>query len=301
MKESQRIPWHKLLGSALADALIGLPYSVSTEEELALRSQRLDVLIIEQAGAPATPTQLPTERPDGLEDLVKHNLLSFKAADEPFNAFAAEELLSHAVTYRKVASLRELRVPAPDEEPTLVEPPERYRLLPVEDFRCFAVTTRFPRQLVKQLLRESCQKTEKPGIYRLRFGTQTFRLVVINQLDPHPRNAPWGLFATEETRWRAAFAAYHAHTDIGLHLRNLIAHFRLGDGHMAYTQDDMHREAREWLKGLLPELLPELDPEERLKGLTPEQRLKGLDPEERLKGLDPEFIEAWLAKWSTRH
>jgi hypothetical protein len=118
------------------------------------------------------------------------------------------------------------------------------------------------------------------------------------------------LFATEETRWRAAFAAYHAHTDIGLHLRNLIAHFRLGDGHMAYTQDDMHREAREWLKGVLPELLPELDPEERLKGLTPEQRLKGLDPdvvlnrydpEDRLKGLDPEFIEAWLAKWSTRH
>jgi hypothetical protein len=40
-------PRHTLLGQALADALNGLAYSVSTEEELALRSQRLDVMIIE--------------------------------------------------------------------------------------------------------------------------------------------------------------------------------------------------------------------------------------------------------------
>ena len=51
MSRDPRIPWHELLGKALTDALIGLPYSVSTEEELALRSQRLDVLIIEQASA----------------------------------------------------------------------------------------------------------------------------------------------------------------------------------------------------------------------------------------------------------
>ena len=51
MSRDPRIPWHELLGKALTDALIGLPYSVSTEEELALRSQRLDVLIIEQAPA----------------------------------------------------------------------------------------------------------------------------------------------------------------------------------------------------------------------------------------------------------
>ncbi|WP_201221153.1 hypothetical protein [Halochromatium roseum] len=50
MSRDQRIPWHALLGQALADALNGLPYNVSTEEELALRSQRLDVLIIEGFG-----------------------------------------------------------------------------------------------------------------------------------------------------------------------------------------------------------------------------------------------------------
>ena len=36
MNRDQRIPWYKLLGQALADALTGLPYQVSTEEELAL-------------------------------------------------------------------------------------------------------------------------------------------------------------------------------------------------------------------------------------------------------------------------
>ncbi|WPL15236.1 hypothetical protein Thiowin_00119 [Thiorhodovibrio winogradskyi] len=98
MSRDPRIPWHELLGKAHTDALIGLPYSVSTEEELALRSQRLDVLIIEQAPAAGsdgrdpqrtkaalqTPNASPTpepyadapERPDGLEDLAAHNLLS---------------------------------------------------------------------------------------------------------------------------------------------------------------------------------------------------------------------------------
>ncbi len=38
MTDKRRIPWHDLLGKALADALIGLPYRVSTEEELALLS-----------------------------------------------------------------------------------------------------------------------------------------------------------------------------------------------------------------------------------------------------------------------
>jgi hypothetical protein len=171
MHRDQRIPWHKLLGQALADALSGLPYQVSTEEELALRSQRLDVLIIEQGQSPEATSQPGEDCPDGLDDLTKHNLLSFKAADEPFSAWFAEELLSHSVTYRKVASLRALRARQSYKEQPLEEPKEHYRLLPVEDFRCYAIATRFPRQLVKQLRPGSCQKTEKAGIYRLRFGT----------------------------------------------------------------------------------------------------------------------------------
>ena len=62
-----------------------MPYRVSSEEELALRSQRLDVLIIEQGPLPEQTIAPPEERPDGLEDLAAHNLLSFKAAGESFD------------------------------------------------------------------------------------------------------------------------------------------------------------------------------------------------------------------------
>ena len=297
MKRDQRIPWHDLLAKALADALMGLPYLVSSEEELALRSQRLDLLIIEQSAAPNVMADVPEERPDGLEDLVKHNLLSFKAAGKPFDAFAAEELLSHFVTYRKLASLRALRRVSPQDDTPLEEPRRRYPLLPATDFRCYAIATGFPRKLIKQLPPRSCQKTAKPGIYRLRFGTQVLRLVVINQLDPLPRNAPWGLFATDEAHWRAAYESYHPRSEVGAHLYNLFAHHRLGEGNMAHRYADMKREAREWLKGALSEL----DPEEVLECYAPEARLKGLDAEARLKGLDPKEIEAWLNKIRRDH
>ncbi len=162
MSRDPRIPWHELLGKALTDALIGLPYSVSTEEELALRSQRLDVLIIEQASAagsdprrtnappqarnvpPAPEHHRPDDfqRPDGLEDLAAHNLLSFKAAGAPYDAWALEELNSHYVTYRKLASIRALQQrparqpqrPARDERP-VSEPDKADPRLPAVNSR----------------------------------------------------------------------------------------------------------------------------------------------------------------------
>ena len=306
MSREKRTPWHELLGKALTDALIGLPYRVSSEEELALRSQRLDVLIIEQRLSPEATVAPPEERPDGLEDLAKHNLLSFKAAGEPFDVWAAEELNSHYVTYRKLTSIRALRHPPANDDTPVAEPRKAYPLLPAEDFRCYAIATRFPRKLVKQLPPGSCQNTAKAGIYHLRVGTRDLRLVVINQLEPHPRNAPWGLFATDEARWLAAYQAYRPRSDVGAHLYNLMAHHRLGEGKMAHTYEDMKREARDWFK----RYLPLLDPEERLEGLDPddvlgrfdpETRLKGLDPETRLKGLDPDLIEAWLNKQRRDH
>ncbi|MCF8004896.1 MAG: hypothetical protein K9L32_11990 [Chromatiaceae bacterium] len=339
MSRDQRIPWHALLGQALADALNGLPYNVSTEEELALRSQRLDVLIIEQRPAPQDiqRARSPEQRPDGLEELVAHNLLSFKASGAVFDAWALEELNSHYVTYRKLASIRALRqLPAADQDPgtPIIEPRSAYPLLPAADFRSYAIATHFPRKLIKQLPAGSCQRSQTPGVYRLRAGTRDVRLVVINQLRRLPHNAPWGLFSSDERHRRAALGQYRPRSEIGVHLHNLLAHYKFGEGNMAHTTEDMKREAREWLvkhyldqldpedrlkgldpeerlKGLDPEerlkgLDPEerlkgLDPEERLKGLDPEDRLKGLDPEERLKGLDPAFIEAWLAKQRKDH
>jgi len=100
MSRDQRFPWHALLGQALADALNGLPYNVSTEEERTLRSQRLDLLIIEQRPALQDVQRAGSleERPRGLEDLVAHNLLSFKASGAAYDVWALDKLNIHCVT-----------------------------------------------------------------------------------------------------------------------------------------------------------------------------------------------------------
>jgi hypothetical protein len=128
-------------------------------------------------------------------------------------------------------------------------------------------------------------------------------LVVLNQLERHPRNAPWGLFADGQARQREAWRQWNPRSPIGWHLRNLMSDDLFAEGNMAYTLEDMQRDAAIGLADRLSgnpfyveRLLAQLDPEERLKGLDPEERLKGLDPEERLKGLDPAWIEAWLHK-----
>ena len=52
---------------------------------------------------------------------------------------------------------------------------------------------------------------------------------------------------------------------------------------MSYTIEDFHRD-------IALKMLPQLPPEERLRGLPPEERLRGLPPEERLRGLSKEEL-----------
>jgi len=86
MAPSPRKPWHRWFGILLADQFIGRPWSVAMEEELALKSQRLDILIIERSGAvDAAARAALAELPDGFDDLAAHHLLSYKSAAEPFN------------------------------------------------------------------------------------------------------------------------------------------------------------------------------------------------------------------------
>jgi hypothetical protein len=148
------------------------------------------------------------------------------------------------------------------------------------------------------------------------------RLIVLNAIAKHARNAPWELFASEQDRIRQGLIHYrarHPHPSQGGHqgghwelLERLHLIYQRENLDMAYTMEDFLRETHELvlanmtleerLKGLAAdEVLQRYDPEERLKGLEPKERLKGLEPEERLKGLDPATIEAWLAKQRGEH
>jgi hypothetical protein len=303
--------WHRLFGIALMDVFEGAPWRVELEQELALRSQLLDVAIIESTGeaakrgpAPAQPAQpaernpeRPLELPDGLENLRPHNLLTYKSRHEPIDAWTLDELIGHYVNYRKLR----------------LNPSGKRH--PQDAFGLYAVATRFPSGLVRTY---PLQPTAWEGVYELPWGGHPVRLIVLNAITQHPRNAAWELFASEQDRIRQGLIHYRArhpsptqggHWELLEHLY-LIYQREIPD--MAYTMEDFLRETHELvlarmtpeerLKGLDPEdILKRYAPEDRLKGLDPEDRLKGLDPEDRLKGLDPAAIEAWLAKQRRDH
>jgi len=69
------------------------------------------------------------ELPDGLADLVEHNLITFKSHHEALDAWAVRELVSHYVAYRKLVS------------------PSTSALRPENQFRLYAVCARFPHNL----------------------------------------------------------------------------------------------------------------------------------------------------------
>ncbi|WPL24633.1 hypothetical protein Thiofri_04853 [Thiorhodovibrio frisius] len=300
--------WHRAFGIALMDVFAEAPWVVELELEMALKSQLLDVAIIESASQ-ETPRQEPPELPDGLENLRAHNLLTYKSHHEALTAWVLDELTGHYVNYRKQR---------------LDDEGKRY---PTDAFGLYAVAARYPEQLTHA---HPLQPTNWGGVYDLPWGGHVVRVIVLNRIEPHPRNAAWELFASEQDRMRQGLAHYRArHThaeDEGYWelLEHLYRLYRREEPDMAYTMKQFLRETHEMvideairsdpeailkrfdpedrLRGLDPEdRLRGLDPEDRLRGLDPEDRLRGLDPEDRLRGLEPATIEAWLAKLRRDH
>jgi len=290
--------WHRLFGIALMEVFEGAPWRVELEQELALRSQLLDVAIIEAIGDdtargavaerspapdPAQNPEPPLELPDGLENLRPHNLLTYKSRYEALNAWTLDELIGHYVNYRK------LRLDASGKRHAQ------------DAFGLYAVATRFPSGLVRT---HPLQATAWDGVYALPWGGHQVRLIVLNAIAKHPRNAAWELFASEQDRIRQGLIHYrarHPGPGQGGHwalLEHLYLIYQRESPDMAYTMEDFLRETHELV---LEDALKRRAPEDILKRYAPEDRLKGLDAEERLKGLDATTIEAWLAKQRRDH
>ena len=269
--------WHRLFGLTLTDVFQDTPWRVELEKDLALQRQLLDVVIIERI----SPGSAAVDLPDGLGNLRAHNLLTYKSKREPLDGWALDELVGHYVNYRKLIS-------------------PKSGLLPKSDFQLYAVATRQPQELASH---HTPRPTARPGVYDIRWGTPMVRLIVLTQIDPHPRNAAWELFGTRQEQIRHGAAHYRPHRpETWELLRCLYLTHILEDPTMAYTMEEFAREARQrFLQELTPEelraMLDQLPPEERLRGLkpeevfqrfAPEERLRGLGPEERLRGLKPE-------------
>ncbi len=259
-----KLNWHRLLGLALTDYFTNTCYKVEMEVDLSLQQQFLDIVIIKQ-----TKGKPPEELPDGFENLSTYNLLTYKSLREPLDSWAMSELLGHFVNYRKQIS------------------PDNNKLLPLEHFNLYAVSTRYPRKLEEEIT----LKKQQDGLYLTQWGAFTIEVLVLTEMPIEKQNALWQLFSGDRDKvfFGKEHFAWHEEQTSSV-IDQLFERYQVEGIFMPYTMADFQREYKqELLQSLTPEeIFRQFKPEERLKGLTPEERLQGLGPEERLQGLGPE-------------
>ena len=232
-------PWHRLFGIGLTDLLAGTAWEVVLEMDLSVKQQRLDIVVVRRAKGPQ-----PKELPDGLGPLADHNLITYKSLREPLDGWALKELVAHSVNYRKQVS------------------PSLDRLLPENVFRLFAICTRYPQKLAKQV---TWQRVE-PGVYDVPWGTDTIRVLVLNEMPIDDHNAFWNLFSADRKRIDYASERYRLRqtSQASSLLESLYENYQEEGVPMPYTMEDFLRDVRK-------KDLEALTPEERLAGLSNEQ------------------------------
>ncbi len=246
---SDPTPFHRLFGLAWFDFFQGTPITVEPEIDLSMKQQFLDLALIRPGSAP-----IARPLPDGFEDLAEHNLVTFKSYQETLDVWAVIEEIGHFANYRKQYS------------------PSMRELLPMSDFRLFAVCVRFPENLAQlfELTRL------RAGVYELPVLTLRIRIIVVHQLPEEEQNAMLHLFSANEEQLRYAREHYRPHsTETSTLLYDLFK---------AYSEDpDMANKLQEYVRKSLDELFRNMPPEEP-KRLSPEERLKGLSPETSARG-----------------
>jgi hypothetical protein len=255
-------PLHRLFGLSWIDFFQGTSVTVETEQDLSLKQQFLDVVIIRKGLEP-----LPRRLPDGFGDLAPHNLVTFKSHHEALDCWAVQELVGHYVNYRKQTS------------------PSLQDLLPDSDYRLFAVCARYPQAFAEHAPFEFLQS----GVYEAAGFGLRITIIVVSQLPREEQNAMLHLFSAREELVRYGREHYRPHSQESSSL--LLRLFQL------YGEEaDMPDKLKEFVRETIDELLATLPAEDRLKGLPAEERLKGLSAEELIKALPPETLEALARK-----
>jgi hypothetical protein len=267
------INWHRLFSVALQDFFHNSPFEVESEVDLSKKQQLLDLVIIRKK-----PGKFLLPLPDGLEDLVEHNLITFKSYQETLDDWAIHELIGHYVNYRKQRS------------------PSFDNLLPSEQFQLFAVTARFPSKLSKQVE----FRTLHHGVFEFTWGTQVIRLIVANQLSIELANVIIQLFSADTERVGFAARNYQpVNFETSSIVDQLLVKYGQEGFHMPYTLKDFKNDVLRQIASepeSVRSILERIDVNQRLEGLDAKQRLEGLGAEQILEQLDPQLIEAFLER-----
>ncbi len=259
--------WHRLFGISLADAMIGAPFRIVLELELAKRKQRLDAAIIRLTDFQDDAGEWP-DLPDGLTDLASHNLATFKSIRESLTRASILELVGYFVAYAKEQWQADWKVEA--------EPPAR-------NLRVLAVTVHRPQWLAAT---DGVQQKELiSGVYEIDVCGLPVRVIVPRELEKSPRNAVWHLLSGNEELIRLGMEHFQP-KDQGLYniFNDLKANYKMEGVEMPYTLEDYKREKRQ-------ELLDGLSADERrliVETLSTEERAQILDK------MSAEELEAYL-------
>ena len=230
--------WHRLFGLLLTDFFAGSPFDVELEKDLSAKKQILDVIILRKRQG-----QFTGRLPDGFDQLAAHNLLTFKSYWEPLDDWTLKELTGHYVNYRKQVS------------PTLEV------LLPEEEFRLYAVSSRSPQKLAGAVELAPVQA----GVYDCRRGSDVIRLIVAHELPKTENNSLLHLLSASPDQGRYGVEHYQQRSaDTSTLLNQLFEGYEREGLAMPYTIQDFRRD-------YVKEHLKDLTLEERLAGLSPDK------------------------------
>lgn len=245
--------WHRLFGLLLSDFFTGSPFVVEIEKDLSAKKQLLDVVVLRKHEG-----RFDALLPDGLDELARFNLITFKSHCEALDDWALKELTGHYVNYRKQIG-------------------ESRTLLPEGDFRLYAVCSRFPQKLADAVDLQRLQD----GVYDCRRGTDAIRVIVAQQLAKTENNAMLHLLSASADQLKYGVEHYRQHSEkTSQVLTQLFTGFEREGITMSYTMEDFTRDFKR----------------EFIADLTPEERLRGLSPEKILAALPREAIEAFLKR-----
>ncbi len=257
---TEKINWHHLFGWTLTDYFTGSNYKVEIEKDLSTKPQLLDVLIIEKTDGKPLATL-----PDGLDNLSAHNLVTYKSLQEPLDTLTLLELSGHYINYRKWLDFK------------------GWKELPADSFRLYAVSTRYPRKLLKQEFNSTFKECHQ-GVYEVVWGSHTIRILALNQMSKQAQNAIWQFFSGTYDGFKFGDSHYQWRNPNAKMLLNTLYQLYLEEGIvMSYTFEEA-------IQHHTTAFLNSLTPEERLRGLPAAQVVKQFSPKEVFEQFSPKEV-----------
>jgi hypothetical protein len=260
----------------------GSPYEVEVEKDLTIRKQLLDIIIIKRYKDSGFNLY-----PAGLENMSKHNLISYKSIHESFTVWSLMELIGHYVNYRKQTSK------------------SLSNLLPEEDYKLYGLTTHEPTQLMGKLK----WKGVSQGVYDIECVGMNVRLIVLSKIPKSANNELWRLFSARAEVVEEAISHYqeiYLNSEHSVLMQQLYEFYLKEKLPMTYTLEQFKKDfvishlreipTEEVLKQYSPEEIKQYSPKELLKQYSPEEVLKQYSPEEVLKQYSPEEIKQYSPK-----